>query len=126
MHEPPVDLPDDALAAGVRAQYGLAVTAVTFLPLGLDASAWVYRVTTAEGASYFLKVRTGVINMPSLQVPRYLHDHGVTQVVAPLLSLTGAARTEVAGYTLILYPFVEGTTGMERGMAPHQWTAYGT
>ena len=70
MHEPPVDLPDETLDAGLRTHYGLAVTAVTFLPLGQDSSAWVYRVRTADDASYFLKVRTSVTNAPSLLVPR--------------------------------------------------------
>ncbi len=48
MREPPVDLPDHALAAGLRAHYGLAVTEVAFLPLGHDASAWVYQVHAAD------------------------------------------------------------------------------
>ena len=125
MHEPPVDLPDDTLDAGLRTHYGLAVTAVTFLPLGQDSSAWVYRVRTADDASYFLKVRTSVTNAPSLLVPRYLHDHGVAQVIAPLPTTTGALWTQVEGYALILYPFIAGTTGMAHGMAPPQWIAYG-
>ena len=98
MQEPPVDLPDDTLDAGLRTHYGLAVTAVTFLPLGQDSSAWVYRVRTADDASYFLKVRTSVANAPSLLVPRYLHDHGVAQVIAPLPTTTGTLWAEVAGY----------------------------
>src|SRR5919197_5830245 len=125
MHEPPVDLPDDTLDAGLRTHYGLAVTALTFLPLGQDSSAWVYRVRTADDASYFLKVRTSVTNVPSLLVPRYLHDHGVAQVIAPLPTTTGALWTQVEGYALILYPFIAGTTGMAHGMAPPQWIAYG-
>jgi spectinomycin phosphotransferase len=125
MHEPPVDLPDDALAAALRATYGLAVTAVTFLPVGLDASAWVYRVQTAADVPYFLKVRTSVTNAPSLLVPRYLQDHRVAQVVAPLPTTTGALWAEVQAYALILYPFVAGTTGMTQGMSEQQWIAYG-
>src|SRR5919199_6134931 len=125
MHEPPVDLPDDTLDSGLRTHYGLAVTAVSFLPLGQDASAWVYRVRTADDASYFLKVRTSVTNVSSLLVPRYLHDHGVAQVVAPLRTTTGALWAEVAGYALILYPFIAGTTGMAHGMSEQQWIAYG-
>jgi hypothetical protein len=42
----------------------------------------VYRVLTGDDASYFLKVRKSVTNASSLLVPRYLHDHGPTQVAA--------------------------------------------
>src|SRR5919201_1920229 len=125
MHEPPVDLPDDTLAAGLRTHYGLAVTTVTFLPLGQDSSTWVYHVRTADDAPYFLKVRTSVTNAPSLLVPRYLHDHGVAQVIAPLPTTTGTLWAAVAGYALILYPFIAGTTDMAPGMVPSQWIAYG-
>jgi spectinomycin phosphotransferase len=125
VHEPPVDLPDATLAAGLRTHYGLAVTAVIFLPLGQDTFAWVYRVRTADDNAYFLKVRTSVTNAPSLLVPRYLHDHGVAQVIAPRPTTTGALWTEVAGYAVILSPFIAGTTGMAQGMAPPQWIAYG-
>jgi spectinomycin phosphotransferase len=125
MHEPPVDLPDAMLEADLRTHYGLAVAAITFLPLGQDSSACVYRVRTADGTPYFLKVRKSVTNVPSLLVPRYLRDHGVTQVIAPLPTTTGALWTEGAGYALILYPFIAGTTGMAHGMAPTQWIAYG-
>src|SRR3954447_20134977 len=125
MYEPPVDLPEATLEAALRTHYGLAVTATTLLSLGQDTAAWVYRVQTADDASYFLKVRTSVTNVPSLLVPRYLHDHGVAQVIAPLPTTTGALWTEVEGYALILYPFVAGSTGMAQGMAPAQWRAYG-
>jgi spectinomycin phosphotransferase len=125
VHEPPVDLPDATLAAGLRTHYGLAVTAIIFLPLGQDTFSWVYRVRTADDNAYFLKVRTSVTNAPSLLVPRYLHDHGVTQVIAPLPTTTGTLWATVAGYALILYPFIAGTTGMAHGMVPSQWIAYG-
>jgi spectinomycin phosphotransferase len=42
VREPPVNLPSDTLCACLRTNYGLAVTDLTFLPLGHDSSAWVY------------------------------------------------------------------------------------
>jgi len=122
--EPPADLPDEALVAGLGTHYGLAVTALTFLPLGQDVSAWVYRVRAAD-VTYFLKVRTSVANAPGLLVPRYLHDHGVASVVPPLPTVTGALWAPLAGYALTLYPFIAGSTGMEHGMSASQWIAYG-
>jgi spectinomycin phosphotransferase len=124
MDEPPANLPDDTVATGLRTHYGLAVTTITLLPLGHDTAAWVYRVQTVDDTAYFLKVRTSVTNAPSLLVPRYPQEHGVAQVIAPLAT-TGASWAEVAGYNLILYPFVAGTTGMAHGMTSPQWIAYG-
>jgi spectinomycin phosphotransferase len=98
---------------------------IAFLPIGYDASAWVYRVQTADEASYFLKVRLSVTNAASLLVPRFLHDRGVKQVVAPLPSVSGQLSVEAGGYALILYPFVAGVTGMAHRMSPHQWRDYG-
>jgi spectinomycin phosphotransferase len=125
MQEPPADLSAEAIGAALRAAYGLTVARLTFLPLGHDALAWVYRVQTPDGSSFFLKARRGVINEPGLLVPRYLHDRGVSQVVAPLLTTRQTLWTEAAGYALILYPFVTGATGMEQHMTPAQWIAYG-
>jgi len=124
MREPPANLSDETLRACLRAHYGRAVDELTLLPLGHDSSAWVYRVRTA-GGDYFLKVRTQLTNEPGLLVPRYLHDHGSARVVAPLPTDTGALWTTASGYALILYPFVAGTTGMERGMSERQWVDYG-
>ncbi len=125
MREPPADLSDETLRACLRAHYGLAVNDLTFLPIGHDSSAWVYRARTADDGEYFLKVRTRVTNEPGLLVPRYLRDHGITRVVAPLPTGEGALWTTVAHYALILYPFVAGTTAMERGMSERQWIDYG-
>src|SRR2546421_608581 len=91
MYEPPVDLPEATLEAGLRTHYGLDVTATTLLSLGQDTAAWVYRVLTATDV-YFVKARRSVSNVPSLVVPRYLDTHiegrtltdPVAQELAPL------------------------------------------
>jgi len=125
VREPPANLSDETLRACLRSRYGLAVTDLTFLPLGHDSTAWVYRVRTADGGTYFLKVRLGVTNEAGLLVPRYLQDQGVAHVVAPLPTVGGALWTNAAGHALILYPFVAGTTGMQHGMSEQQWIDYG-
>ncbi len=125
MREPPTDLPDETLCACLRARYGLIVDELAFLPIGHDSSAWVYHARTAGDGEYFIKVRTQVTNEPGLLVPRYLRDHGITRVVAPLPTTMGALWTTAGDYALILYPFVNGTTGMERGMSERQWIDYG-
>jgi spectinomycin phosphotransferase len=124
MYEPPVDLPDTTLQAGLRSHYGLEARATALLSLGQDTAAWVYRVQTAAG-KYFVKVRRGENKAPSLVAPRYLRDQGIARVVAPLSTTRGALWADVAGYALTVYPFVAGNTGMAQGMGPAQWRAYG-
>jgi spectinomycin phosphotransferase len=118
-------LPDETLLERLRGHYGLMVTELTFLPLGHDAAAWMYRVRTGGGRMYFLKVRLGVTNEAGLLVPRYLKQRGVARVVAPLPTVSGAPWTSAADYALILYPFVPGRTGMQQGMSERQWVDYG-
>jgi spectinomycin phosphotransferase len=125
MYEPPVGLSDVLLLEALRDEYARAVTALTFLPLGHDSSAWVYRVEAADGPPLFLKVRAGITNPASLIVPRFLRDCGVARVVAPIPTRAGAVWAEAAGYALILYPFIAGATGMQQGLTPQQWREYG-
>ncbi|MDZ4718897.1 MAG: aminoglycoside phosphotransferase family protein [Roseiflexaceae bacterium] len=127
MREPPIDLPEERILACLHTHYGLIVEHLEFLPLGHDSSAWVYRAQTRDGTSYFVKARLSLTNQPSLLVPRYLHDHGVTRVIAPLPTQANVlfATIEEAEYVLLVYPFIEGTTGMDHGMSDSQWIEYG-
>lgn len=125
MREPPAGISDESLRLALAEQFDLTIVALTFLPLGHDSAAWVYRAEAASGAAYFVKLRLRVDNPAALLVPRYLQDHGVTQVVAPLPTLTGSLWAPAGEHALILYPFVTGGTGMEQGLAAEQWRAYG-
>lgn len=125
MREPPAGLADETLRDALAAHYGLAAAELSFLPLGHDSSAWVYRALGEGGAPYFLKVRSSIANPAALLVPRHLHDHGVANVVAPLPARSGRLWAELGPYALIVYPFVAGETGMARGLTAAQWRAYG-
>jgi spectinomycin phosphotransferase len=125
MREPPAGITDAALWDALAAEFGVEAVALSFLPLGHDSSAWVYRVDAAGGRAFFLKVRAAVTNPAALLVPRHLQQHGAAHVVAPLATVSGALWAEVGGHALILYPFIAGETGMARRLRPEQWQAYG-
>jgi spectinomycin phosphotransferase len=125
MHEPPAYLSSELLRNCLHDRYGLAVAELRFLPLGSDSSAWVYRVRTSDACEFFLKIRVGAVSEAGLHVPRYLCDQGIMGVVAPLPTNTGALWTTIAGTSLILYPFISGRAGMERGLSDQQWVAFG-
>lgn len=118
------DLPLDQIVATVRHHYDLHPTAVDFLPLGLDLRSWAFRAATAD-AHYFLKLRQGVVREATLRVPRYLVDQGVSHIVAPLPTRAHRLWVEVQSFTLALYPFVDGATGLAHGLEEHHWRTFG-
>jgi spectinomycin phosphotransferase len=115
---------DDTLIEMLKSSYGIPVSKLEFLPLGYDAMAAVYRVET-QNEAYFLKLKRTEITQASLRVPRYLKSKGIEQIVAPLETKTGALSIETESFTLILYPFIEGDTGMKLGLSDKQWLEYG-
>jgi spectinomycin phosphotransferase len=115
---------DDTLIETLKSNYGIPVTKLEFLPLGYDAMAAVYRVETANEA-YFLKLKRAEINQASLRVPHYLKSKGIEQIVAPMETKTGDLSVKLDAFTLILYPFIEGDTGMSLGLSDEQWKEYG-
>lgn len=124
MLEPP-RIAEGRVVAAVRRSYGLDLTQLAFLPLGHDVQAWAYRGVTADGGAYFLKLRRGVANPVALRVARALADQGATHVVAPLPTRTGRLWDEAAGFSLMLYPFIEGVTGMANGLNEGHWVTFG-
>jgi spectinomycin phosphotransferase len=114
-------LTDKQLLNAVRQTYGLVPTGITFLPLGYDANAGVFRLETAH-EPYFLKVKRSPLEPISLRLPHYLRGHGLPEAVAPIPGLDGALHGEVGDYGLILYPFITDSGAKPVGA---QWVAFG-
>jgi spectinomycin phosphotransferase len=120
------DLQDEAILACLRADYGIDAGEIEFLPLGYDPNAGVYRITVNDGTDYFLKVKKGGVDANSLAVPRFLRDHGIEQVVAPLPTTDGRLNASIDPFAVILYPFVQGEAVMDVGMPDDKWIELGT
>jgi spectinomycin phosphotransferase len=118
-------LQDDTLLVCMRDAYGVSAIAIEFLPLGNDSTAWAYRVQTDAGVDYFLKVKKGIIPQASLTIPHFLNVSHIAQVVAPLPTQDQKLSQPVGDFTLILYPFIEGETGMEKGLSDALWIELG-
>lgn len=120
------NLKDEQIQACLAGSFGLVVTSLRFLPIGNDSTAWAYRVETASRGAFFLKVKRGLIEPPSVLIPRYLRSHGFEQVVAALPTVSGDLWQPLHNYNLILYPHLEGRAGMEIGLTDEQWIEYGS
>jgi spectinomycin phosphotransferase len=119
------EISNEKIIASLREHYSIEVSQIEFLPIGNDASAFAYRVETVNDI-YFLKVRTELPNPAGLVVPRFLKDHGLEQVVAPLFTKTQKLFAEMDGFALILYPFIAGDEARKVGMSDAQWTQFGS
>jgi len=119
---------DDALIIDcLQTSFGFTVTQLEFLPIGNDPTAWVYKVSTAADL-YFLKVKQGHLALKSVYVPHALYQSGITQIVTPIPNRAGELWTGIplSNYKLILYPYIDGRSGMEVGLSDAQWTELGT
>ncbi len=116
------------IAACLADQYGIAVATVRFLPIGHDFNATVHEVTGRDGASFFLKIRSGPVHEPGLRTPRALIERGVRNILAPLPTRAGGLWCHLAregGATVVLYPFIRGKNAMVAGMTDAQWVEFG-
>jgi len=105
--------------------YGLQASSVERLTLGYDFNASVYRVNDRAGRSYFLKLRRDDLYDPGVRVAEYLYSEGFHEVVAPMHGVAGASWHRLSDTTMLLYPYIEGRSGMDAGLTAPQWTAYG-
>lgn len=118
------EISDEKIIACLKEHYSIEIRKIEFLPIGNDASAFAYRLETINDV-YFLKIRTELPNLAGLFVPRFLRDHGIEQVVAPLFTNNQRLFTQVDGFFLVLYPFVAGIEAMKVGMSDAQWMEFG-
>ncbi len=119
------DLSELRIAACLRQQYGLEALSAQFLPLGYDPAAWVYRVAAADGASYFVKVRAGALGAASLLVRTTLIEGGVPNILAPLRTRAQELCCALDGFTVVVYPFIQGENAWRSGLSESQWVEFG-
>ncbi len=119
------DLPDESLRACLRDHYGLHTNQIAFLPLGNDVNTAVYRVDADDGTPYFLKLRSGTFDETTVTIPRFLHDRGIAQILAPITTNVGHLWTRVDAFAVIVFPFVAGCNGFEAALSDRQWADLG-
>lgn len=118
------DLADAKIIKELETNYALGIRVLEFLPVGNDQRAWAYRVE-ADAGVYFLKLRKGGTKPASLITPRYLKSRGIEQVVAPIVTESGALLATAWDYDFILYPYIEGKSAWRMPIALSQWRAWG-
>ncbi len=116
---------DEMILTAVQAEYGLAPAQLSFLPIGADLHTAAYRFIDNAGRAWFLKLRSGIFDETSVTLPKFLHDQGIAQIIPPLPGKSGQLWARLDGFTLILYPFIDGRDGYQVDLSDRHWIDFG-
>ncbi len=114
------DVPDETLLACLWNHYGLHATEIAFLPIGNDVHTAVYRVVADDATQYFLKLRSGAFDEPTVAIPRFLSDRGIASIIAPIETRARQLWARLDAFAAILFPFVAGQNGFASPLSERQ------
>ena len=119
------NLQDEVIVNCLQNAYSLCVVQIAFLPLGADLHTAIYRVVTQDGWNYFVKLRSSDFNEISVELPKFLSDQGIKNVITPLVTNAGQLWANMDPFKLILYPFINGQDGYQIGLTQRNWRDFG-
>ena len=120
------EINDQEIIKCLQNAYGLRVRHIYFLPLGADFNTAVYRVTADDNTDYFLKLRSWGFCNASVMVPKCLSEFGLKQVLSPLATKSRQLWSNLRTFKVILYPYVDGRSGVEAKLSDQQWIQFGS
>src|SRR5690348_3244765 len=123
------DIPDETLGACLREHYGVHAARIAFLPIGNDVDTAAYRVVAHDATPYFLKLRrwrrSGRFDATTVAIPRFLHDRGIAQIIAPIPTGAGRLWAHLDAFAMVLFPFIAGRNGFAAPLSERQWGELG-
>lgn len=118
-------LPDQIIIKCLNTNYGIAVATLTFLPIGADTNASIYKAQTFDQTSYFIKLKLGHRHDIGVEIVELLQRARIPQIIPPIKTIHGKSTQPIDDFTLIVYPFVEGQDGFSRSLTDNQWIQLG-
>jgi spectinomycin phosphotransferase len=118
-------LSDQFIINCLNDDYGIGVIELTFLPLGADMNASVYKAQTYDQTYYFVKLKRGHHHDIGIAIVELLHDAGIKEIIPPVKTIRGQSTQQIEGFTLIVYPFVNGQNGFCSHLNDGQWIVLG-
>ncbi|MDQ6832096.1 MAG: aminoglycoside phosphotransferase family protein [Chloroflexota bacterium] len=123
------EVPNETLLACLRDHFRVHATEIAFLPLGNDVDTAVYQVVADDATPYFLKLRSwrrsGRFDATTVTIPRFLHDQGITQIIASIPTRERQLWTRLDAFAVILFPFIAGRNGFAAPLSERQWIEFG-
>jgi len=114
-------LPDQIIIKCLKTNYDIAVAALTFLPIGADANASIYKAETPDQSSYFIKFKLRHHHDIGVEIVELLQQAEVQQIIPPIKTIHGKSIQPIDDFSLIVYPFVDGQDGFNQNLTEHQW-----
>ncbi len=118
-------LSDQRIIDCLNTDYGIKVATLTFIPLGADMDASVYKAQTYDQSSYLVKLKRGYHHDIGAIIQLLLHDAEIQQIISPIKTNHGQPTHHIDDFTLIVYPFIEGQDGFSRDLTNDQWITLG-
>jgi spectinomycin phosphotransferase len=118
-------LSDQRIIDCLNTNYGIKVVRLTFLPIGADMNASVYKAEAHDQSSYFIKLKRGHHHDISATIIALLHDAEIQQIIPPIKTTLGQPIQHLDDFTLIVSPFIEGQDGFSRDLTDDQWLTLG-
>ncbi len=118
-------LSDHRIISCLNTYYGIEVATLTFLPLGADMNASVYKAEALDQRSYFIKLKQGHHHDISVEIVELLQSAGIEQIIPPVETIHGKTTQRMDDFTIIVYPFVDGQDGFHRQLTDDQWIKLG-
>lgn len=115
---------DERIIECLNTHYDITVTTLIFIPLGADMDASVYKAKTHD-QSYFVKLKRGYHHDIGALIQLLLHDAGIPEIISPIKTNHNQPTHPIDGFTLIVYPFIEGQDGFSRDLTNDQWITLG-
>lgn len=116
---------DQRIIDCLNTNYDLKVARLSFLPIGADMNASVYKAEAQDRSSYFIKLKSGHHHDISATIIALLHEAGIQQIIPPIKTKHGQPIQHIDDFTLIVSPFIEGQDGFSRDLTDDQWLALG-
>jgi len=118
-------LSEQSIIECLKINYGIEATMLTFLPLGADLQASIYKAQTHNQLSYFVKLKRGHHNDISAIIIELLRKAGIQHIIPIVKTIRGKSTQRIEGFTLTVSPFFDGQDGFSRDLTDDQWVTLG-
>lgn len=74
---------------------------------------------------YFVKMRKGTHQDIAVAILKLLLEHGIQEIIKPIPTITNQSILYIEGYSLVVYPFIQGNNGFQQALTRQQWKTLG-